>query len=69
MTSTPSGEHVTESQGGASNRTSSPPGNAAETPGCSNTSIHYYDNVTVALVPEKKGLFLKHSEYEVFMVQ
>lgn len=24
-----------------------------------------YDIITVQLVPEKKGLFLKHSEYEV----
>lgn len=32
------------------------------------SSVFYYDNVTVSIVPEKKGLFLKHSEYEVIKV-
>lgn len=57
MTSTPE-DHVTRSEG--STRTSS----ANESPSGS-TTVHYYDNVTVSIVPEKKGLFLKHSEYEV----
>lgn len=28
-----------------------------------------YEGVTVSLVPEKKGLFLKHSEYEVCYIR
>lgn len=27
--------------------------------------MEQYDIITVQLIPEKKGLFLKHSEYEV----
>lgn len=55
MTSTPEhGGNVTRSAGSTENPSSS-----------SDSPMYYYDNVTVSIVPEKKGLFLKHSEYEV----
>lgn len=62
MTSTPednqTSPHVT---GGSSAGRASDPHSSSSVPAV----VYYYDNVTVAIVPEKKGLFLKHSEYEV----
>lgn len=59
MTSTPESGHMNEGFNDTS-RTSS-----SDLPSGSSSPVYYYDNVTVSLVPEKKGLFLKHSEYEV----
>lgn len=58
MTSTPESGHMNE--GFDTSRTGS-----SDLPSGSSSPVYYYDNVTVSLVPEKKGLFLKHSEYEV----
>lgn len=34
--------------------------------GADNNKLNY-DTITVRLVAEKKGMFLKHTEYEVFV--
>lgn len=57
MTSTNAPEEGHVNEGSSSSRRTSASDNPSIT--------YYYDNVTVSLVPEKKGLFLKHSEYEV----
>lgn len=57
MTSTTAPEEGHVNEGSSSSRRTSSSDNPSIT--------YYYDNVTVSLVPEKKGLFLKHSEYEV----
>lgn len=70
MTSTtPDDQHAvaTTSLGGGSEHNS--PTKTRDIASTSSTvpiaNLYYYDNVAVSLVPEKKGIFLKHSEYEV----
>lgn len=60
MTSTTAPEEGHVNEGSSSSRRTSASDNPSIT--------YYYDNVTVSLVPEKKGLFLKHSEYEVHIL-